>query len=461
MHNNPNIPSDQSLTLTDHEAQVIQSLRSNPLMAEKLSTLIGRYEQEIADGADAHHAEETFIADLQNLGTSMMQQWAEMAQKKALQKLDSTNRKHSKKTLQWHTTFGLIVIEQQLIRVGRRGPVILPFCQLANVTNRCASRPLQRRILDFSSERSYQKTADALKEHYQIDIPLYTIDATTTRLAQEAKHHNATSPTGVQTTQTLISEVDGSMLPVVSIMDEKTKQLQGIEAETTDKRKLRHCHWKEIRLCITREAQSAETYYGIALGEPHIIGCMMLECAKHKGLGPDTHIHAIADGATWIADQYEEQFGTNHRFHVDFFHVCEYLGAAVNSSTLDKTQRSEWLEKQKTNLRQSQMKEVLEMLENLKHQRDPIEPKKGEKEAIEIAIHYLKERKGQFDYKTAIENELPIGSGEVESAHRHILQKRLKIPGAWWRLEIAENIAQLRAMRANNRWNEFWQKKCA
>lgn len=97
MHNNPNIPSDQSLILTDSEAQVIQSLRSNPLMAEKLSALIGRYEQEIADGADAHHAEETFIADLQNLGTSMMQQWAEMTQKKALQQLDPTHQKRNKK----------------------------------------------------------------------------------------------------------------------------------------------------------------------------------------------------------------------------------------------------------------------------------------------------------------------------------------------------------------------------
>lgn len=347
------------------------------------------------------------------------------------------------------------------MRIGKRGPIIHPFCQIANVTNRSASRPLQRRILDFSSERSYQKTAEALKEHYQINIPLYTIDSTTTRLAQEAKHHNATSPSAVKIAHTLISQVDGSMLPIVSIKDEKNMKIEGMQAAVTDKRKLRNCHWKEIRLCTTRENKSAETYYGIALGEPHIIGCMMLECAKNKGLGPETQVHAIADGATWIADQYEEQFGTNHRFHVDFFHVCEYLGDAVNSSTLDKTQRSEWLEKQKTNLRQSKIGAVLKMLENLKCKRHLIESEKGEKEAIEIAIHYLKERKGQFDYKTAIENELPIGSGEVESGHRHILQKRLKIPGAWWRLEIAENIAQLRAMRANNRWIEFWQKKCA
>jgi hypothetical protein len=90
-------PQEQELILTKNEDQVIRSLRNNPLMAEKFTTLMRRYEQEIADGMDAHHAEETFIIELQNLGTSMMQQWAEMAQIKALEKHDSTHRKHSKK----------------------------------------------------------------------------------------------------------------------------------------------------------------------------------------------------------------------------------------------------------------------------------------------------------------------------------------------------------------------------
>gem|GEM_PF-5944210 len=58
-------------------------------------------------------------------------------------------------------------------------------------------------------------------------------------------------------------------------------------------------------------------------------------------------------------------------------------------------------------------------------------------------------------------SKLPIGSGQVESAHRTILQKRLKIPGAWWRLERAEEMAQLRALRANNRWHELWQQEAA
>lgn len=96
MHDNTT-PPNQSLNLTENEDQLIQALRNNPLMAEQLSALIGKYQQEIDDGADAHQAEETFIEALQNLGTSMMRQWAESAQQKALQQLDSKHQKHSKK----------------------------------------------------------------------------------------------------------------------------------------------------------------------------------------------------------------------------------------------------------------------------------------------------------------------------------------------------------------------------
>lgn len=81
-----------------------------------------------------------------------------------------------------------------------------------------------------------------------------------------------------------------------------------------------------------------------------------------------------------------------------------------------------------------------------------------ENSPVGAAILYLEKRQHQLDYRDAIRQDLPIGSGEVESAHRHILQKRLKIPGAGWRLELAEEMAQLRAMRANQRWNDFWAK---
>ena len=45
--------------------------------------------------------------------------------------------------------------------------------------------------------------------------------------------------------------------------------------------------------------------------------------------------------------------------------------------------------------------------------------------------NYIIRRLNQFNYKEAINEGLPIGSGRVESGHRNVIQKRLKVPGAW------------------------------
>jgi hypothetical protein len=44
-----------------------------------------------------------------------------------------------------------------------------------------------------------------------------------------------------------------------------------------------------------------------------------------------------------------------------------------------------------------------------------------------------------LDYQGALAKDLPMGWGEIESAHRYLFQKRLKIAGAWWK---AENLAK-------------------
>jgi hypothetical protein len=76
-------------------------------------------------------------------------------------------------------------------------------------------------------------------------------------------------------------------------------------------------------------------------------------------------------------------------------------------------------------------------------------------------LRYLSARIDQLDYAKAIVQNLPIGSGEVESAHRYIIQTRLKLPGAWWLTANAQHIVNLRCMRQSNRWNTYWDEKLA
>jgi hypothetical protein len=69
---------------------------------------------------------------------------------------------------------------------------------------------------------------------------------------------------------------------------------------------------------------------------------------------------------------------------------------------------------------------------------------------------YLSERRTHLNYRDALANDLPIGSGEIESAHRYITQQRLKRPGAWWRVDHAEYMLALRINRQNGDWGAYW-----
>ncbi|MDP2811282.1 MAG: hypothetical protein Q8O34_14150, partial [Rhodocyclaceae bacterium] len=61
----------------------------------------------------------------------------------------------------------------------------------------------------------------------------------------------------------------------------------------------------------------------------------------------------------------------------------------------------------------------------------------------------------------ALAANLPIGSGEVESAHRHVIQERLKLAGAWWKPANAQSMPNLRVLRANHGWQRYWDAAAA
>lgn len=45
----------------------------------------------------------------------------------------------------------------------------------------------------------------------------------------------------------------------------------------------------------------------------------------------------------------------------------------------------------------------------------------------------------------------------LSSSHRTVGQKRLKIPGAWWKEENANAMIALRINRFNDYWEDYWQ----
>ena len=138
--------------------------------------------------------------------------------------------------------------------MGRRGATLRVFKQLANIGCHNCSLPLQRRLVDFCSERSGRKSVAALAEHYSIDVPLYTVDAVTRNVAKQAYVFNLGRPPGKGAAAVQVTELDGSMLPIVEF-----KEAPDVSdpAEKADKRKRRTCQWNEIRVCSTHDTTCA------------------------------------------------------------------------------------------------------------------------------------------------------------------------------------------------------------
>ena len=308
--------------------------------------------------------------------------------------------------------------------------------------------PLQRVITDFGAEVPFHKIPAKLAEHYAISVPISSSRVITEKHAEKifASQEIETDIPERQGVDVLIEEVDGCLIPIVKIAEHSK------EGQRVDRRTSREVDWKEARLCFARPKDTVTPIFGATLGKPDDAGEQMAHCAIRAGLGSNTKVHGVGDGAPWIADQMNMVFGLQGSYLIDLYHLCEYLAAASNTCATDG--KESWFEQQKELMKTNRSSEVLEGL-RLHLEPDTVPDKNA---PVRSCYRYISNRQGQFDYKGALEAGLPVGSGEIESAHRYVIQDRLKRPGAWWKPQNAENMLALRVLRANNDWNLYWDK---
>jgi hypothetical protein len=78
---------------------------------------------------------------------------------------------------------------------------------------------------------------------------------------------------------------------------------------------------------------------------------------------------------------------------------------------------------------------------------------------LKSLIGYIKRIYGALNYDYFMSMDYLIGSGEIESAHKSIPQKRLKIPGAIWHADSIDPMLALRILRADDWWEDFWNQR--
>lgn len=322
-----------------------------------------------------------------------------------------------------------------------------PFLQSAGVTTRRCSLPLQRAMTDFGADHGFGQVPKKLQEHYGITLSVSTVRKVTQAHGARMREQQGcvTRPGRTPGCAQQIGELDGSMVPIVTS-----------EATAADKRKQKTLHWQEARLALVHAQGSVTPKFAATFGSSvEESGQALLSCAVAAGFGPNTQLHGVGDGALWIAEQFATTLGPQASYLVDFYHVCDYLAAASTSGAPDTSHA--WLDTQKRLLKNNDVAEVLNQL------RPHIEAEEVDNDhaPVRACVRYLSNRLQHFDYKGAIEKDLPIGSGEIESAHRYIIQHRLKLPGAWWKADNVQPMLSLRVVRANGDWDKYWEQLAA
>lgn len=156
----------------------------------------------------------------------------------------------------------------------------------------------------------------------------------------------------------------------------------------------------------------------------------------------------IADGAPWIWNWVEDCYPEAVQI-LDFFHAVEKIGTYATIQYSDDKERAQWLDQQKIRLRNNEADKIIEEL------RSTIPKNKESDKARTDAIRYYENNLARMQYKTYLEKGYLIGSGAIESAHRNVIQQRLKLSGQRWSIKGAQEIANLRACSKSNLWKNL------
>jgi hypothetical protein len=172
----------------------------------------------------------------------------------------------------------------------------------------------------------------------------------------------------------------------------------------------------------------------------------------------------LVDGAEGQRDAIRSEAAKRRRpitLVLDLIHVLHYvwlMGALLFEQIRQDTEREKqidaWVTRIVLRLLTRHPGDVISHLE-----KTALEHGLSNKKLAKFQKHldYLRKNADSIHYALFLAAGLPIATGVIEGACRHLIQDRLGITGARWSLAGAEAILKIRALRTSGDWDEYWR----
>lgn len=194
-------------------------------------------------------------------------------------------------------------------------------------------------------------------------------------------------------------------------------------------------------------------------------GCdIVVEQVFEEALRRDPEHHAtwvaLVDGAEYQLNVLEDQsrvHGIRPVIICDIIHALGYLweAAKVLKATSRDRQRA-WVAKRLRALLAGEVSQVATGIRRAKTMLGGRKLPREQRKTLDDSADYLLNHKRYMRYDQYLAAGYPIASGVIEGTVRHLVNDRMAITGAHWRLASAESVLKLRALRCSGDFDAYW-----
>lgn len=409
---------------------------------------------------DAEWLEDEHALELDEVMFQLMLLLGAMSLKKLMERLcsdqseacrqEGMHRHKSGDPVDWTTKLGTMAIPSPYFRNPHDGETARPMKDVFGVEGQGRTPALERALAEFGSECSYRNAEDRFEEHYGFDIGRSQIRRTTNAAGQQAEvylNERMARETDVSDPGQMMVQLDGCAIRTVTFPTAMQAGLASREAYQPDET-VRVDEWREVRVGLVRNRGEASPHYVSQMGDYDDLCEALRQLAERKGLTEETQVISPGDGGHGLKEALEATFA-RFQFILDLPHLKEHFYDTAEALEIEDELQEAWVNQWIESIWNGSIDDVLERLRHLYDEE--------EHNRLDRLIRYLERFSDCLDYADYRERGWPIGSGEVESAHKQLPQARLKLPGAAWNIENINPMLALRVLKANGWWDDFWQ----
>ena len=156
-----------------------------------------------------------------------------------------------------------------------------------------------------------------------------------------------------------------------------------------------------------------------------------------------------------ILEDLAEQYAARLTIVLDIFHVLEYVWEAGHAFHAEGSAEVEpWVLERLGRILQGEASQVAAGMRRSATKRGL---PKNQRKPIDTCAGYLLKYKSYLAYDEYLALGMPIATGVIEGACRHLVKDRLARTGARWRLAGAEAVLRLRALRSSGDFDQYWR----